>query len=104
MQRINRGDTMIFDRGYYSKPLLQAADRLAIKVVFRLKMNAFKDTEGVFRTAYLYKYCIDQKVYVCLTNYMTSIEEVKHLYKLRWTVETSFAVLKAISTSRLPIL
>jgi IS4 transposase len=26
---------------------------------------------------------------------MTSIEEVKHLYKLRWTVETSFRRLKS---------
>jgi Transposase DDE domain len=101
MQRVNRGDTLIFDRGYYSRALLQEADKLGLKVVFRLKIDAFKgvrqffrssrttakflhqDTEGVVRTAYLHKYCIDQKVYVCLTNYMTTINEVKHLYKLR---------------------
>jgi Transposase DDE domain len=104
---------MIFDRGYYSKQVLNAATDCAIKVVFRLKKDAFKATSRFYhststhqsvtylnnqqelKTAYLYKYFIEGKMYMCLTNFSTTAANVKHLYGLRWRVETSFRRLKS---------
>ena len=42
----------------------------------------------------MYKYYIDTKKYVCLTNYETTCNAVQKLYKKRWAVETSFRRLK----------
>jgi hypothetical protein len=105
------GDTLIFDRGYYSFALLHAAQSATLRVVFRLKNDAFKAAKAFFfsnRThekllhrqetatipVYLYKYFIDGKRYVCATNFESTTARVKALYALRWRVETSFRRLK----------
>ena len=105
------GDTVIFDRGYFSQNLFLKAQNHGLKVVFRLKCDALKSVkeffhssktfsvisvlhDGEFSKAYLYKYFIDGKKYICITNFETSVASVKELYALRWKVETSFRRLK----------
>jgi hypothetical protein len=107
------GDTVIFDRGYYSKLLLQEASQRDIRVVFRLKCDAFlaarkfftssrtyqslrvlNTVSGSFDMIYLYKYFIDGRAYMCLSNFDCTVKKIKDLYAQRWTVETSFRRLK----------
>lgn len=106
------GDTLLFDRGYFSTKLLTEADKVNVKVVFRLKRTALKCVQSFYngcetkrnifivnsdesRTkAYLYKYFIDGKKYICLTNFETNSNTVRKLYAKRWKVETSFRRLK----------
>eukprot|EP00953_Heterococcus_sp_UTEX-ZZ885_P008849 5265-Heterococcus_DN1.PRE.1 len=106
------GDTLIFDRGYYSKNLLEYSSHKGVQTLFRLKCDAFKlaklffnssatykpfnycNDDGNFSTAYLYKYTIDGKVYMCVTNYQSTCKAIKALYAKRWKVETGFRRLK----------
>lgn len=112
MKVAKSGDILLFDRGYYSRPLALYANKSNLKVVFRLKINAFfgvrqffnsqrtkqpilfLNDNGTGTTVYLIKYTIDHKKYVCFTNFDTNANEVRDLYKLRWKVETSFRRLK----------
>ena len=81
MKKAKAGDTMIFDRGYYSKQLLQYANKLHIRVLFRLKRDAFIIakkfysssatlmnvkvlTDSTSTQAFLFKYLIEGKVYM----------------------------------------
>jgi hypothetical protein len=107
-----KGDTVIFDRGYYSKDLVIDASKAGLNVLFRLKRTAFKsartffnsimtDTrvllrseDGFIAKCRLVKYFIDGKKYMCLTNMQNTRKEIKELYAKRWTVETSFRRLK----------
>jgi hypothetical protein len=113
MDAAKAGDTLIFDRGYYSSQLLDRAQQLNLRVVFRLKRDAFRGVTQFFNSSHttantivptksgghlrarLTKYFIDGKVYVCLTNFEATTAEVKRLYGLRWRVETSFRRLKS---------
>ena len=113
MTQAKAGDTILFDRGYYSSQLLQKACDMGLKVVFRLKRNAFRGAKRFFNSdittartiiiaadgsllrARLVKYFIDGKCYMCLTNSEASSSEVKCLYAMRWRVETSFRRLKS---------
>jgi len=106
-------DTLIFDRGYYSRDLLQAATSRGLKVVFRLKKTAFKgaatfwnssktravvpvsNQDGSCTLVLLVKYFIEGKKYMNLVNFQASTSEIKELYALRWRVETSFKRLKS---------
>jgi hypothetical protein len=113
MQRAaRRGDTMIFDRGYFSKELLYQANKLGVNVLFRLKSDAFTSarrfhnsaetrkkaiiqaSDGTWMNALLLKYYIDWKKYVCLTNFECTSLRARQLYALRWRVETAFRRLK----------
>lgn len=107
------GDTLIFDRGYYSKNLVQAASQYKLRVVFRLKRTAFSaassfwnssktrlatrvyHVDGTFTPVLLVKYFIDGKKYMNLINFNAKTDEVRRLYALRWRVETSFKRLKS---------
>ena len=105
------GDTVIFDRGYFSSDLFHHGCQKKLKLVFRVKRDALKSVKlfynstrtcetihvashGQISRAYLRKYVIDGKSYICLTNFELSCKEAKDLYSLRWRVETSFRRLK----------
>jgi hypothetical protein len=107
------GDTVIFDRGYYSKVLLMNACNLKLKVLFRLKRNAFRaantfwnsnktiqniivpnETTGTLHKIRLVKYFIDGHKYMNLVNFESDISDIRKLYSKRWAVETSFRRLK----------
>lgn len=107
------GDTLIFDRGYYSNALLRSAHTRGVNVVFRLRCNAsraatnfwkssntVRDTvvvhpNGTFTSVRYVKYFIAQRQYMILTNFKLTPQEAKSLYAKRWTVETSFRRLKS---------
>lgn len=107
------GDTLLFDRGYYSNALLKTASQSGLRVVFRLKRDAFKGaaafwnstklraativahSDGTCTPAVLVKYFIDGKKYMNLVNFCAETSEIKQLYALRWRVETSFKRLKS---------
>lgn len=107
------GDTVLFDRGYYSKDLLASACSKNIRVLFRLKRTAFRaantfwnsnkttcnmlyplSEDGRLVKITLVKYFIDGHKYMNLINFEANILEIKDLYAKRWGVETSFRRLK----------
>ena len=104
---------MIFDRGYFSLAMLNAANEKGLRTVFRVRSNAcrsvkfFYNQSATFRKVmmirdgdltpmWLYKYYIDGVKYVCATNFESSVKCVQSLYKLRWRVESSFKRLKSV--------
>jgi hypothetical protein len=105
------GDTLIFDRGYFSKKLFREGVDRHLNVIFRLKRDAFKECskfyyslkntqyvsfvyDGKITKGFLYKYFIEGKKYICLSNFYTSPNHIKEMYAKRWTVETNFRRLK----------
>ena len=109
LRSVQKDDTLVFDRGYYSKTLLQSVHDSKAFGVWRLKINAFRGTRSFFNScqteatclilgvkARLLKYFIDGKTYVCLTNDPSlSRKGVKAMYASRWRVEESFKRLKS---------
>lgn len=111
--KLNAGDTVLFDRGYHSRQLVDAANAKGVRLVVRLRKTAFKaaskfwcsssthqkvasvNDAGAISVVYLYKYFIDNKEYMCLTNFESTQSDVKRLYALRWKVETGFRRLKS---------
>eukprot|EP00953_Heterococcus_sp_UTEX-ZZ885_P010538 6156-Heterococcus_DN1.PRE.15 len=107
----NAGDTLIFDRGYYSKEMLAKGTDLDLKLLFRVKCDACLPIKLFYNsyhtsqracirlndkayTLYMYKYFIDGRKYICVTNYKSTPCRVRKQYSLRWRVETSFRRLK----------
>jgi hypothetical protein len=109
LRSVRKNDTLLFDRGYYSKGLLKRVHDSRAFGVWRLKINAFKGTRSFFNSwrteatclisgvkARLLKYFINGKTYVCLTNDPSlSRRDVKDMYASRWRVEESFKRLKS---------
>ncbi|CBN80318.1 EsV-1-170 [Ectocarpus siliculosus] len=109
LRGVRKGDTLVFDRGYYSKNLLRSVHDSHAFGVWRLKIDAFKGTRSFFNScrteaaclilgieARLLKYFIDGKTYVCLTNDPSlSRRDIKTMYASRWRVEESFKRLKS---------
>jgi len=109
LRSVRKGDTLLFDRGYYSKDLLRSVHDSHAFGVWRLKIDAFKGTRSFFNScrteatclilgveARLLKYFIDGKTYVCLTNDTSlSRRNIKTMYASRWRVEESFKRLKS---------
>jgi hypothetical protein len=107
------GDTLVFDRGYYSHRLLRTADDAGVRVLFRLRSNAFRGAKAFYHSSKtstdmniwsrdgerssvrLTKYFIEGKKYVCLSNYEATPAQVEKTYAKRWTVETFFRRLKS---------
>jgi hypothetical protein len=113
MDSLSRGDTMIFDRGYFSFAMLKAANDKGLRAVFRVRINACRSIKyfyqqpityrrvmlidnGTLTPMWLFKYLLDGVKYVCATNFDASVKEVQCLYKLRWRVESSFKRLKGV--------
>jgi hypothetical protein len=109
LRSVRKGDTLLFDRGYYSKDLLRSVHDSNAFGIWRLKIDAFKGTRSFFNScrteatclilgveARLLKYFIDGKTYVCLTNDPSlSRRDIKTMYASRWRVEESFKRLKS---------
>ncbi|CAM9104000.1 unnamed protein product, partial [Hapterophycus canaliculatus] len=109
LRSVRNGDTLVFDRGYYSKDLLRSVHDARAFGVWRLKVDAFRGMRSFFNSsrteamcimlgvkARLLKYFINGKTYVCLTNDMSlSRKDVKAMYATRWRVEESFKRLKS---------
>lgn len=81
LRSVREGDTLVFDRGYYSEDLLRNVHDSKAFGVWRLKMNAFRGTRSFFNSwrteakclisgvkARLVKYFVEAKTYACLTN------------------------------------
>ncbi|CAM9180797.1 unnamed protein product [Ectocarpus sp. 12 AP-2014] len=109
LRGVRKGDTLVFDRGYYSKSLLRSVDDSQAFGVWRLKIDAFRGTRSFFNScqteakcfilgvgARLIKYFINGKAHVCLTNDPSlSRRDIKAIYASRWRVEESFKRLKS---------
>lgn len=103
LKYVRKGDTLLFDRGYYSDDLRIMLNNKKIDYIFRMKKNFkklsyLKDNnlnEYIF-TINNYKivnYKIHDKGedYFLLTSLVNkNIEELKDLYKKRWSIETHF--------------
>ncbi|CAN0566531.1 unnamed protein product [Ectocarpus sp. 12 AP-2014] len=100
LRSVRKGDTLLVDRGYYSKDLLRSVHDSHAFGVWRLKIDAFKGTRSFFNSCRtkatclilgvelrLLKYFIDGKTYVCLTNDLSlSRRDIKTMYASRWRV------------------
>jgi hypothetical protein len=109
LNSIPKGSILIFDRGYYSKDLVKTLERNNIRYLFRLKRDAnnsikkfYRNNKNINKTINvgnhkmrLFKYFIDGKQYLCGTNINSSINRLKKLYKLRWSVEEGFKIMKS---------
>lgn len=109
LRSVRKSDTILFDRGYYSRDLVQSMLSRNIDFVMRLKIDAFRSVRPFMNSrltkasvpfgdkdkVYLNKYTLDGKKYVCLTSTDLSSREVRDLYKKRWRVEEHFKRLKS---------
>lgn len=109
LRSVKKGDTLVFDRGYFSSELLRSVHNTVAFGLWRLKINAFGGVRTFFNSqrtearclvsgveARLVKYFIAGKTYVCLTNNLSvNRARVKALYASRWRVEESFKRLKS---------
>lgn len=109
LRSVKKGDTLVFDRGYFSRQLFRGVHDTGAFGLWRLKINAFGGVRTFFNSprteskclvsgaeARLVKYFIKGKTYVCLTNDLeVSRSRVKALYASRWRVEESFKRLKS---------
>jgi len=98
------GDTVIFDRGYYSYDLIEKLELLGVNYIFRLKSNKkevqIMNKSNINDYLFLNKkinnrivhYRIDnsEEDYYLLTNLNKSLDDLKDLYWKRWQVEIHF--------------
>lgn len=107
-ESVNPNDVLLFDRGYFSKEMVNQMNERGINFVMRLKCDAFKGvkqflnnnklTKNVMVSSVkcrLVKYTISGKKYVCLTSLSSNNKEIKDLYAMRWKVEQHFKRLKS---------
>lgn len=107
------GDAVVMDRGYFSRELLKTADRLGVKVLFRLKRDAIRqvtawtkgasgrrlprtrhlDIAGVPCRLFCFRACGTR--FLCLTTMNKPVNQLRDTYRLRWRVETFFRSLKS---------
>lgn len=109
LRSVQKGDTLVFDRGYYSTQLLRKVHNSHAFGVWRIKIDAFKGTRSFFNSCHtevnclidgvrarLLKYFIDGKTYTYLTNDPSiSRRGIKNIYATLWRVEESFKRLKS---------
>lgn len=98
------GDTVIFDRGYYSYDLVEKLELIGVNYIFRLKsdkkevkiMNKDNITDFTFINKKINNRIVHYRVdnseedYYLLTNLNKSLDELKDLYWRRWQVEIHF--------------
>jgi len=115
---LKKGDTVIFDRGYYSYDIIEKLELIGIKYIFRLKSNK-KEVQYMLNNKIIdyefinkninnrivnYKVDDSEDDYFLLTNLTNTIDELKELYWKRWKVEIHFKESKynlALSTINL---
>lgn len=110
-QSVGSGNLVVMDRGYFSQQLLSIADAAGIKVLFRLRSNANKETKQFISSqpvagsrrrrtsktvdvagvrARLFQYRAQQTVFTCLTTSRRTTRQLMELYRKRWSVESWF--------------
>ena len=101
---LRSGDTVIFDRGYYSYDLVEKLELIGVNYIFRLKsdkkevkiMNKDNITDFTFINKKINNRIVHYRVdnseedYYLLTNLNKSLDELKDLYWKRWQVEIHF--------------
>ena len=100
---IRKGDTLIFDRGYYSEELVNLLIKKNVDYIFRVKNNLSyvkyltenKLNEYIYtvnnKLHKLVNYNINSEKYYIITSLIhCNIEELKNLYWKRWSIETHF--------------
>jgi len=101
---LRQGDTVIFDRGYYSYDLVEKLDLIGVNYIFRLKSSKkevkkmIKDNitdfsfinEKINNRIVHYRVDNSKEDYFLLTNLNKSLDEMKDLYWKRWQVEIHF--------------
>ena len=101
---LRNGDTVIFDRGYYSYDLVEKLEIIDVNYIFRLKSNKkevqYMKNNNIVDHTFINKniknriinYRVDnsEDEYYLLTNLTCSIDELKDLYWKRWQVEIHF--------------
>ena len=100
---IRKGDTLIFDRGYYSEELVNLLNKKNVDYIFRVKNNLSyvkyltenKLNEYIYtvnnKLHKLVNYNINSEEYYIITSLIhCNIEELKNLYWKRWSIETHF--------------
>ena len=101
---LRNGDTVIFDRGYYSYDLVEKLEIIDVNYIFRLKSNKkevqYMKNNNIVDHTFINKniknriinYRVDnsEDEYYLLTNLTCSIDELKNLYWKRWQVEIHF--------------
>jgi hypothetical protein len=108
LNHIPDNSILIFDRGYYSKDLVDILENNNIKSLFRLKRDANSFVKKFYRhnnitkkipvgehKMKIFRYFIDGKHYLCGTNINSSVSYLKKLYRQRWTVEEGFKTMKS---------
>jgi hypothetical protein len=105
-----KGDTLIFDRGYYSQELVDFLNKKGVYFIFRTTENYHindyirnnsNEKEHVFEKNNIFYKVVNYKIhengeeyYLITTLINKSLDELKEHYKDRWTVETHFKELK----------
>lgn len=109
---LDKGDIIVFDRGYYSKKMVNDLFLLGIKFIFRMKENSdfikkinknkndgYKWIDVKYNNTSIkckiVKYTIDKNPYYLLTNvFNKSVKELSDFYWERWSCETDFRTIK----------
>lgn len=108
------GSIAIFDRGYFSRALVEAAWVRGIYVIMRVRRNACAEVtewvqQGQLQQTAISVGCVpcslarfvhDGHTYHCLTTAPLDVDELQRLYKLRWEVEIAFKCLKHVFGTR----
>jgi hypothetical protein len=102
---IRKGDTLLFDRGYYCEDLVDFLNNKKIDYIFRIKSDSkkinFLKNNNVKEYVYtiqnikykIVNYNIDpngEEYYLITSLIYKNIDELKELYKKRWSIETHF--------------
>ena len=109
MDTFKQGDTIVFDRGYYSKELVSVLMKNKLNYVIRMvksstlvkQLNDQKLNDDVFVVHDLFymriiKYKINNNCYYLATNIFTKdINYLKELYHKRWSVEEFYKTIKS---------
>jgi hypothetical protein len=101
---LKKGDTVIFDRGYYSYDIVEKLESIGVNYIFRLKSNKkevkymlennIKDynfiNKKINNRIVNYRVINSTEDYFLITNLTSSIDKLKELYWKRWKVEIHF--------------
>lgn len=113
IDNLDRKDTVILDRGYFSKDIFSLFHEKKVNCIIRIKKDANKivkafyyshkknlstfliNNDTIIPIRYV-KYTLDKHKYILCTSVKDkSINQLKAMYKLRWRAELSFKRLKS---------
>ncbi len=123
LPQLRQGDVLVCDRGYFSHTLVACARSCGIHVLLRLRRNADKRVQQWIEAGAavgphprlhgkLFKYTAQGSPFYCFTTCVdVPLTTLQDWYRLRWTVECYFKVMKTdlclrgirCRTSKLPL-